>query len=401
MSPLLALLAATAHAATVQVCINVDVNFDDSDVPGATEDHWADNGPKALRGVKVVITETFGAQASMSAFAETTGTDAGCATFDNISTTPGDTYDISIRSSFEVGASTIDVRNSAPGNAWFAQTVANQHAFTSTNLTLDGNVGPHRVWNVGGAAAYALARHGSGRALTPTFYVTDSSGVLTSPCGGPCVQGDDVYIHDDGARLKFAIAYQLGWVLADRIGVGSLNWASNQPSACTSTGDKDLSSVEYWPAAAADGLAHFYAASAFNDLGDDCGYTTWRDMDFDGMGPPCFDEVDTAALRPLSCATGRAPLVPATDQLAYCEASSNVALGNASTSIDFLRLWWDIASHEPEVVFRDVVDIYVETQPPTWNAATEADWAGGAQAVVPTWNMPVADYLAKHGIPAL
>lgn len=397
------LLASGAHAATATVCIEVDTNFDDSDITGATEDYWRNNGVKPLRGVQIKLVENFGAQAEVTSYAAWGGNDPGCTTFSNVSTTTGETYTIQVRSHFSIRSSTIDVRSSETGTPWLVKTLATSRQFTMGNLTADHTVGPHRVWNVGGAAAWALARRDGGRTLTPTFYVTDSNGTLTSPCGGPCVQGDDVYIDDDGARLKFAIAYQLGWVLADDLGVGSLNWSISNPSDCTSQGDKDLSSAEYWPAAAADGLAHFYAASAFNDLAEtDCGYTYWRDVDFDGMGPPCFDAVDTDALRPISCATGRAPLVPATNQLDYCATSTRTTFNNpASTAIDFLRLWWDIDTHETNVGFADIVDIYLEADPANWSNNTAADWETDAHAVVSSanWATPVADYLERHGVP--
>lgn len=131
------LLASGAHAATATVCIEVDTNFDDSDITGATEDYWRNNGVKPLRGVQIKLVENFGAQAEVTSYAAWGGNDPGCTTFSNVSTTTGETYTIQVRSHFSIRSSTIDVRSSETGTPWLVKTLATSRQFTMGNLTAD------------------------------------------------------------------------------------------------------------------------------------------------------------------------------------------------------------------------------------------------------------------------
>lgn len=47
------LVGATAWGVQVEVCVNYDVDFADSDVSGATEDIFHDNGLKKARGILI------------------------------------------------------------------------------------------------------------------------------------------------------------------------------------------------------------------------------------------------------------------------------------------------------------------------------------------------------------
>lgn len=83
--------AAAAWAVDVQVCVKYDVDFLDSDVSGATEDVFHDNGLKSARGIWIELEASGGSP--FGQYAATSGTDAGCADF---SLSAATTYDVEV-----------------------------------------------------------------------------------------------------------------------------------------------------------------------------------------------------------------------------------------------------------------------------------------------------------------
>jgi hypothetical protein len=269
-------------------------------------------------------------------------------------------------------------------------------------------------------AGRAIARSDGGYALTPTFYLPDSSGVLTphASCSGPCiVNGDDVYLSANQSARKFAIAYQLGWVMLDAMGGPTVDdsrtfWRGN----CVGSGDQNLGSLEESNFAAAAGFAHLYAAFAFNLPGDTCGYTYWRAMNWDDMGPPCFDADETSASEPMSCATGRAPLVPPRNHRSFCELT-NATVGDigagtttekVSVAVDYQRMWWELLSgysyydacgSETTVTLAlgDIIDMYEGAIAGGWPSADHVDFGSYLPAGITSgeWQA-VTD---RHGVP--
>jgi len=389
--------AQTPPTATVKVCVHAQLNFADADL-GNGEDYFESNGIYPLRGVRIRLDENFGT-GFQSAYADWTGNDQGCAVFQNISTVAGETYRVSMRTQLEVNTSHLEVRRSYGQKALYEAELATAQSFSQATQA-DYTIGPHRSLDVAAAASSALARHTGGYALTPTFYLPDATGQLTVPaaCDGPCiVNGDDVYISEYESSRKFAVAYRLGWVLVKAI---SPNWGTDSfDSACSGPGDSTLASVETSRYAAADGLAFLYASFAFNRSlpGDEsCQFTYWKSMDWDEMGAPCFDRIDTPIGQAISCFTGRAPLVPPRNHRSYCSfnASSN-PVAHTATAIDHVRLWWDLMNGytppggtEVTPTLQDIVNLYeasvaASPQPPglwgfvstaTHLGLTEAEW---------------------------
>jgi hypothetical protein len=113
-------ITASAFPITATICVDVDIDLDDADLSG-DENFYADNGAKNLRGVRIKLEEDFGT-GSQTQYADWTGANAGCASFSNVSTTPGQTYTAKIRSDFSVRNSTIEVRMSASPQGMMQQT---------------------------------------------------------------------------------------------------------------------------------------------------------------------------------------------------------------------------------------------------------------------------------------
>jgi len=374
------LWTALALAADVTICVDADVDYDDADGNG-TEDYFKNSGLKALRGVRVVLTENFGANNDIESYAEwennaASGLEPGCAAFTGISVATGDTYDVAVESSFSVRSSTLEVRNSGGQQNMLFESAASAVQFSADD-ELDYDVGPHRVWDVGAAAAHAIQRRDGGITMTPTFYVTDSQGTLHVPasCSGPCIVGEDIYISDAHAAKKFAIVKHLGTVLLYDLAGGTPVMDHSASGASWGGSQTTLISAEHWSSAAGRGFAYFYAATAFNKTQEaDCSFAHWMDLDFDGMGPPCFDTYDTLAGRHFSCAVGRAPLTPPANQLAYWSTNSQSSIGiPAGTALDVVRLFWELQS-SGEVNFTEIVDLYAATSPATWTVPSTANF---------------------------
>lgn len=405
-------LPAAASAQTIQatICVDVDVDLDDADLGGA-EDFYADNGAKDLRGVRIKLEEDFGA-GSQTAYADWTGADAGCATF-TVSTATGNTYTATIRSEFSVRNATIEVRQSASPQGMLQQQLFTGFQFLTVlhgTTPVEALVGPHQGWRVGAVAGRALARSDGGYALTPTFYIPDAAGNLTWPasCTGPCiVNGDDIYLSASHAGRKFAIAHHLGWVLLDAMGGPTVDDSySFSGGYCVGSGAQNLGSLEASPFAAAAGFAHLYAAFAFNTPGPTCGYTYWRAMNWDDLGAPCFAETETSASEPMSCATGRAPLVPPRNHLQYCE---HAGLGEGdiddavSIAVDYQRMWWELlsgyddGSNTVTLTFDEVLALYADTIASGWPATGHVDFATHLPSTITSaqWEA-VTD---RHGVP--
>jgi hypothetical protein len=214
------------------------------------------------------------------------------------------------------------------------------------------------------------------------------------------------------ARQQFAITYAMGWSHLE--GMGGVNYDDTMAELDYngSTG-LHLLSPEYPSAAHAEGFAHLYSAVVFNDIESDCGFTYWKDANWDLLGTTdgngsCFREIETAAYHRFSCATGRKHVAPAYHQAAYYEhmdpyIGTTTLNSTFETSIDVLRFWWDaMASYG--LTYDDVVAVVKASDPSTWPSTgaitygtdlTDTSGPAGANA------LSTAEYdelTARHGV---
>lgn len=367
MSLFVALLAPLAVAAPRTICLEAEIAFDDVDV-GGTEDYFQTNTNRPLRG-GVLMYKTSTSVVYFATHVAFDGADPGCIELD---LDPTLTYDLKVPTLARVEGIDIDVVQSFTGQAWETD-FAGQSFASSAPVTYVVNPGaPNRAWNVLTASSFALHRRHGGLPSTykVTFHLTNGSGALSSPCSnGSCVSGTDIYLDDDLAHRKFAIAYAMGRTFLNFLGLQANQYdtgADNTYCGPTTAG-LALHSLEHDSAAAIYGYAQFYAATVFNKTTEaDCSMVSSVSADWDMQGGACYDEVESAAGHVLSCADGPT-VVPRRNQRAYCAYRH---VGNdpgalETVPIDWVRYLWE-AQHLG-ASFSAITDAYeTAIQSATW-----------------------------------
>ena len=342
---MIAWLLGVARAVNVTVCFEAEINF--IDVGIGQEDYFQTNSPRPLRGVRFQYGVVGGALSPLL-FADS----SGCVVLNLLLNT---TYTFNVHSGALVNDHYIDVRHSFTQQRWLATVTGNFPNALGTKTLLVNPGAPNRAWNVLTASSFALFRRDGG--LTPAynvaFYLTNGSGVLDSPSpcnGSSCVIGTDVYLKDDLANRKFAVAFAMGRTFLNHVGLVTADVdtsAANTYCGPTTT-ESALHSIEHDSAAATAGYAWFYAATVFNNTGEeDCELVNRLAADWDMLGGTCYDEVESPADHAMSCATGPS-VVPARNQRAYCDLrhDGNDPAANTSVPIDWVRYLWDIQSNQ-------------------------------------------------------
>ncbi len=357
---MLVLLASLAYAVPREICLEVEVLYDDADINGL-EDYFVTNANRPLRGARLYYKPTTtGIYTYVNV--DFDGSSPGCTTLDLSPTT---SYDLKVSTLAVVDGHDINVVNSLTGIPW-------EVAFPSQSFLLPGSyqivvnqaAGPSRYWNVLAASSFALHRRDGGlsSAYGVTFHLTGSLGTLSSPCGGAsCISGTDIYLDDDLAYRKFDTVYAMGRTFLNYLGLAASQLDKTAPNSnCggTSAG-LALQSIEHDSAASVAGYAHFYAATVFNDTTEsDCGYVNRLEANWDMQGGVCYDAVESPAGHVLSCATGPT-MVPQRNQRAYCaQRTDGYDPGdNKSVPIDWVRYLWELQA-AGTVTFGDVTAAY-------------------------------------------
>lgn len=392
----LALAAMPAYADTAVICVYYDVDFDDSDL-GGTETNWATNGLKVADGLQIKLTE-LPSGTPVLAFANS----GGCASFDVVG---GSDYEVRPQARVEIDGNKVAVRKSSTENVW-AQTVATSETMPAGTSVHAYTLASTRYFNALGAAGMALRASDAGlTGLDLDFYTTDTTGgPLTSPCGNqPCVQGSEAWIADSMARRKFRIAKIFSSMLLNEMGFSSAPTNLDDSKCSQGNAAISLGSIEHQDAAALEGYRYFHATAAFNDItSSTCSLTDGKKANWDQLGYPCFNEVETDTFGFIDCGDGPPAkpfpdMLPTTNYRAYCDTrhqSDTLLPSGSAVALDYLRLFVE-AVRDNELTVQEVGELYDISQP-NWGTGVH----DALKAAAPSVGWPTANYesdSARHG----
>jgi len=374
---MLALLLGLAHAIDARVCIEAHTSYTDLN---PASDYFTSNIDRRLRGITVDVKEEFGAgNVVFSGRTDVTGADVGCVTVP-VSVTTGETYKVRIWAEQAVAGALVTVHDSANGMVT-SEVIETNHQFfflggLDTTLTAD----PRDDWHILAVTGFALNRATGGLfgAIDTEFFIPDANGTLhpSVSCSGECIDGNAVYISSARASKAHAVAYALGFTFFEAMGGVDIDDSLDDIDYNGGGAPLHIASPEHMSAALASGYAHLYSGIVFNLTSQsDCAITNWQPTDWDLMGAPCFQRIDTPVGTFMSCAVGRSPLAPAWGQRAYYEAmgyTPPAALDVPAVPIDVVRFWWQ-AMQDHGLSFTDITDVYVDTSPWNWDTKTDTD----------------------------
>ncbi len=346
------LLAAPASATNVELCFQLEVDFRDGHVGD-----WTDTTMTA-HGVRVRITNNAtGAETYYWA-----DVDSGCFT---ASLSSRGSYHIRMLSKAKVtNDNIVDLRHSDANPVNFGWTAASSFtpflvsSATYTWPTHPGGSYTERVSNIVAAGAWSLRRRYGGLSNKTLRLYKEQCG-----SGGSCLTRDDhgnlaLFLSDSGGtRNKFQISHELGHLIGairdgyeqtNSSGYGLYHEDESKASACadgrTSDGatfNHSFDSEEWATAAASEGMAHFYAAAAWNWPGEsDCKWYSY----YDGSIVDCENG---SKYLTNTCHGGDFPWK------------------KAGSELDWLRFWWD-AHSDCDIAFGAIMDIWDAANPRTW-----------------------------------
>jgi hypothetical protein len=351
------LLPSVSWAGVWTVCVEYKVSFVDADT-AVGDDYFTSNADRPARGAMVRIKEVGGSIIAEDN-AEDSGADAGCLVGVVLAT--GTAYEVRVLSSAVIGGNTLEVRDDPVSPSTYAE----EWTWTpgsGTRKTFDTTI--RDEWNVAAAAGFALLRQDAGMTGKGyRFYMDDSSCTSGLPS---CVQREggagtpfrvfmcSVVEGDTGcpsvnppAYAKYVINHNLGHVVT-AFANGGDRALLNQSATATTSGDCDdnggghaIHTEEYHSSAAWEGIAHLWAAMAFNDhsaAGDGCRFDYYLDVDWD-------NDLDNDEDR-FNCDGAPDPIgAPDVDGDDYTLDECDGTVGRG-TELDWLRFWWDLVTDE-------------------------------------------------------
>ncbi len=184
-------------------------------------DYFVSNIDRRLRGVIIEIKEETGDQAVSAGRTDATGTDVGCVTLP-VSVVAGETYKIRIQADQVVHGAAVAVKDSEADDIWVEQLVSG-HQFSVASPSETFTADPSEPWNILAVTGFALNRTTGGLhgGIDTTFYAPaapDDQLHVPASCGGPCIDGDAVYLNTARARKAYVIAYSLGFTFFEAMG---------------------------------------------------------------------------------------------------------------------------------------------------------------------------------------
>ncbi len=376
--------APTAKADTT-VCIDFYAYY--SDNTSGAGDYWTSDAVRPQAGVKVRLVDTIYSFVNIANYADYNGTNVGCATFP---TSAGRTYHVYVESETRVSGGNVvkvlDASTVVGGDFENTGTVYTQYLGTVADGTTLNRVHylggpcpssppasspsftcyPTRVL---GAATWAILRRNGG--LNSETVRIFASGCPTG--SGSCYRDQDDALYT-GSTRKFVIAHEVGHAVAAirngtqstnlSYGAGALVCKSVPP---TPTTNHSMDSKEYQSGAASEGLAHYYAAVAWNlSNQSDCTFRYYKPVDFnlDAVVDP--SNVNCEGGPALATPPGSPPPPPidAKDLLGdVCRPT----FSNRGTEYDWLRFWWDMDTDQG-LSTTDIFDIWDAADPYNWRA---------------------------------
>lgn len=253
----------------------------------------------------------------------------------------------------------------------------------TVNLTSPVNSG----WNVAVAATQAMARRNAGLSSQEVIFYTTACGTWGggASTGGSCTHMGAAYVEPiggggPGCGQKYAVAHEMGHLIA-RLKNGG-NGAAKEDDAnldgCLpgeGNAGHRMTTKEYQGQAANEGIAHYYAAVAFNNTTDVvCRFEYYKGVDLNGDGNQADED------RTLTCEGGSfwyksgAVVFPYIDgdwmvrdyvEESCEERAPGGTLGNRATELDWLRFFWDL-DHDQGVTTTKIFDIWDTSNPESW-----------------------------------
>jgi len=353
-----------AHAASVKVCVTLNVSYNDS----AVGDRLTGTTVTA-NGIHIRYTDVGTGTQTFLWADDNLGANPGCATKTLTAPTTIDAF-----YAVQLGTNQIHVHDKN-GNQVYANLLTNWTPVAGTqNFSIGGGTSPYA--DILGATSHALIRRDGGLTNEDfTFRWSDNTSH-----GNEFGAGFSwIANYDD----KFVVAHEFGHqiVIAANGGVvGNHNYGAPMDECSSAyTANHEESSKEYTSGAAPEGIASFYAAIAFNDADAhaDCDYAELNrhdKYDWNGDGTADHNEYDFVDYDIFSCEDGFTSdtsvfTVPDGDYLGeYCIDGGLEDYNNRATQYDFLRAFWDLATDDgAQVPFDDIVAMWVAA-PDTWLA---------------------------------
>lgn len=349
-----------AFAIDVELCARYAVDYADADA-AVGDDYLTDNDEVLASGVRIQVVRNSDSAIVFDGNADDGGADDGCVAVTGLTTT---NYSVVVLSTAQVAGNTLKVWNNDSSNAlhawvdpfWVPPLGGGTETFT-TSL--------HDPWRILATATHALHRSDAGLSgENLVFYTQECSG------GGSCLGANGrVYLCPSAAcsnnpHNKYLVGHEMGhlvFFLGNGKDFTSFSYAYT-PGTCDSDGGSGhrINSEEYQGAAANEGIAHFWAAFAFNDdTESNCGfdyYASSVDWDYNTSGDD--DRI--------SCEGSPDPSgAPTVDGADY---HGDVCGGTADKGVeyDWLRLGWDLVSDE-SIPMEDIVEIWDLADPDAWN----------------------------------
>ena len=385
-------------------CFKYAVSF--SDARADVGDDYLTSNASALdaRGVYYTVVQVSPFDTIYFGYTPWEGDGQGCTGALSLDSTKS--YNIFASSRAVVNDNLIKIYDDDTSPAYYGFGLSGHVPMSSGTVNVTSPVGSG--WNVAAAATQALARRNAGLASQEVIFYTQQCGTWSggTPSNGSCMRSStgEVYIRPMGSGSpdsgqKYTIVHEMGHEIA---------WLKNGGDAATKDDSASLDSClspegntghrmttkEYQGQAVNEGIANYYAATAFNNTTEtDCHFEYYKGVDLDGDGSQS-DEDPT-----LTCEGGSYWYVSGGYAYPYIDGDWMVrdyveesceqlypggTLGNRSTELDWMRFFWDL-DHDQGVATTKIFDIWDASNPESWNATGwgssytcgSTDWPSG------------------------
>lgn len=321
----------------------------------------------AARGARIKVIRNSDSYVVYDGFTLDSGASAGC-TVAGLNLDSTETYNVKVKSYASVGGNTLYVYDDDTTPAVYSHGPSTYSPPGNGTLTITTSVAEQ--WNISLAVGYAMFRFTGG--LTGQTYVFYNE---AGPNGGTEYDrtNDVVFISSGGTDNKYMIDHEFGHMIAARANDGG---APNKSYGATldncytdNTESHEAASKEYQSAAVWEGIAHYYAVIAFNNVStSDCSWVYYKDTNWNLDG----DATDSQEPAELDVSCENYPTnAPTPDFLGnYCTGT----LTNRGTEYDWLRFFWDMHT-DMAISYDTMLDIWDEADPDTWNATGDSSGA--------------------------
>jgi hypothetical protein len=367
-------LPRSAAAAVYDVCAQYGVDFDDADA-AVGDDHITTAGDLPARGAWMEVKIAGSSTIVASGFAMESGADIGC--LQDVTASGLITYTVKLYSTAEIGGNTVDIRKNGTDNVNYTTSWA-WHPGGGTKVTFATALDDQ--WNIAAAAGFAASRLDGGLSGETWRWYTEDCPTGSESCIAYNT-GDTLWVGygchssfgtcgSDPFKRKYLIAHQMGHLASifkngDLIAAVSTTAAAD--GACDGGTGHSMHSKEHQSSAAYEGIAHAWAALAFNDSGAaaDCGFSYYLPPDWDNDGTPDPNEFDCDGT-----------LYGSIDGNDYLNDVCGGTLTGKGTEIDWLRFWWDLVT-DGGLNDAQIFEIWAGASPDDWS--TDGTGPPGAQ----------------------